>query len=291
MPSITTEALEIAYDVSGAGPVVLLLHGWPDAVRGLRPLRDHLDSSGWQTVAPDLRGCGQTRFRDASTTRDGQAAALTRDAIDLLDALGLDQVHVVGHDWGARVAYHLAALVPERVSSVTALALAFQPLAQFSMPDFDQARAFWYQWLMSVDAGAEAVRRDPVGFARIQWDTWSPPGWFDEKEFAATAESFTHPDWAEITLNAYCARFVPAEPRDRRYDDLRDRMASVATIDVPTLMIQGGSDLCDLPASSSGLDDHFTAGYRREVLEGVGHFPHREAPEIVAAMVEAHLAG
>jgi pimeloyl-ACP methyl ester carboxylesterase len=290
MPSITTEVLEIAYDASGVGPPVLLLHGWPDAARGFRALSDRLNAGGWQTIVPDLRGSGQTSFRDSGAIRDGQAAALTNDAIDFLDALGLDRVHVVGHDWGARVAYNLAALVPERVASITALALAFQPLAEFSMPNFDQARAFWYQWLMCLDDGAEAVRHDPIGFARIQWGTWSPPGWFDEAEFAATADSFTNPDWVEITLNAYRARFRPGEPSDPRYDDIRDRLASVSTIDVPTLMIQGGSDFCDLPSASVGLDSHFTAGYRREVLDDVGHFPHREAPGRVAQLIEAHLA-
>ena len=51
---------------------------------------------------------------------------------------------------------------------------------------------------VSMRSGGE-VRKDPVGFARIQWDTWSPPGWFDETEFAATSESFLDPDWVDIT--------------------------------------------------------------------------------------------
>jgi hypothetical protein len=51
-------------------------------------------------------------------------------------------------------------------------------------------RRFWYQWFMTLDEGAGAVRADPKGFARIQWDTWSPSGWFDEIEFETTAKSF-----------------------------------------------------------------------------------------------------
>ena len=159
------------------------------------------------------------------------------------------------------------------------------------MPDFSQARAFWYQWLMYVDDGVTAVRQDPVGFARSQWDTWSPPGWFDEAEFAATATSFGNPDWVDITLNAYRARFLPSEPRDTRYDELRVRLAATERLAVPTLMIQGGSDFCDEPASSEGLEQWFTAGYRRVVVDGVGHFPHREAPAAVADLVAEHLDG
>jgi pimeloyl-ACP methyl ester carboxylesterase len=156
------------------------------------------------------------------------------------------------------------------------------------MPGFEQARAFWYQWLMYVDDGAEAIRRDPVGFARMQWDTWSPPGWFDDDEFAATAQGFCDPDWAAVTLSAYRARFRADEPRDARYDALRRRLDGVEFIDVPTLMIQGGADQCDEPQASEGLDQYFDT-YRRVVLDGVGHFPHREAPAAVTALVREQL--
>ncbi len=95
----------------------------------------------------------------------------------------------------------------------------------FEIPAFSQARAFWYQWFMYRDAGAQAVRDDPVAFARIQWDTWSPPGWFDDAEFAATATSFANPDWAAITLNAYRDRFLPGQAHDPRYAALERRLA------------------------------------------------------------------
>ncbi len=143
---------------------------------------------------------------------------------------------------------------------------------------------------MSVDAGADAVAADPVGFARIQWDTWSPPGWFDDAEFAATAASFGNPDWVAITLHAYRSRFLAGEVSDPAYDDLRQRLAATETISTPTLMIQGGSDFCDRPDASAGQEDLFTGGYRRVVLDGIGHFPHREAPVAVADLVLDHLA-
>ncbi len=287
MPTLRSDTLELAYTVDGPadGFPVLLLHGWPDAARGWRQLAPALHARSFRTVIPDLRGSGATRFHSPGTPRDGQAAALTQDALDLADGLGLDRFAVVGHDWGARLAYSLAALVPERVSAIAALALPFQPGARFTMPDFEQARAFWYQWLMYVDAGAEAVRRDPIGFARVMWETWSPAGWFDPAEFAETARSFENPDWVPITLNAYRARFNTAEPRDERYDLVRARLAEAVELSVPTLMIQGAADACDRPEGSAGLDRHFTGGYRREVLDGVGHFPHREAPEQVARLV------
>lgn len=128
-----------------------------------------------------------------------------------------------------------------------------------------------------------------MGFARVQWDTWSPPGWFDEAEFAATASSFSNPDWIAITLHAYRSRFRSGEIHDPRYAGLEQRLGDIDTISVPTLMIQGGSDRCDRPDASAGLEGHFSGGYHRVVLDGVGHFPHREAPATVAELVLNHL--
>jgi pimeloyl-ACP methyl ester carboxylesterase len=288
---IETPVLEIALEEEGPpdGRPVLLLHGWPEAPRGWRSVAGRLHENGWRTIVPALRGSGATRFRSPDAQRDGRGVALAADAIDLLDGLGLDRAPVVGHDWGARVAYTLAAVAPDRVTSLVALALPYQPRGAFTVPAFEQARPFWYQWLMCVDAGAEAVAADPVGFARSQWDTWSPPGWFDDDEFDATAESFANPDWVAITLNAYRSRFLPNEARDPRYEPLAGRLAEIEEITIPTLMIQGAEDRCDLPAGSADQERFFSGGYRRVVLEGVGHFPHREAPDEVALAVDRHL--
>ena len=134
------------------------------------------------------------------------------------------------------------------------------------------------------------MRRDPVGFARRQWETWSPPGWWDEAELEATAEvAFRHPDWPATTLSGYRTRFLPDEPVDPRYDDVRARVAAVDHLTVPTLMVQGGADTCDPPSESEGLEDHFDE-YRRVVLDGAGHFPQREDPRAVADLVLEHLA-
>ncbi len=290
MNSIRTEALEIAFEEGGPtnGIPVLLIHGWPDAPRGWNEVSRHLQAEGYRTIAPYLRGSSPTRFLSIDTPRVGAGVALAQDAIDLADALGIDKFAVLGHDWGARVAYILAALSLERVMMIAALALAYQPRGTFSVPSFDQSRRFWYQWFMCTDAGAEALRKDPIGFARIQWETWSPPGWFDDAEFARTAESFSSPDWAAITLNAYRARWRQGEAWDVRYDALQRRLGEVEYLSTPTLMIQGLSDFCDSPSESEGLEGFFTGGYRRLVLENVGHFPHREAPELVAEAVVHH---
>jgi pimeloyl-ACP methyl ester carboxylesterase len=291
MPTIRTALLSLTYEEGGpaAGPPVLLLHGWPDAPRGWRAVAGQLQAAGWRTIMPYLRGTAPTRFLDPNTPRVGSGVALAQDAVDLLDALHLEQVAVVGHDWGARAAYTLAALFPERVTAVVALALAYQPRGRFTLPDFAQSRLFWYQWFMCTEAGAAAVRQDPSGFARIQWDTWSPSGWFDDAEFAATAASFVDPDWAAITLNAYRSRWLPGEATDPRYGALERQLHETELLATPTLMMQGAADTCDGPQESEGLDRYFSAGYRRLLLDGAGHFPHREAPDTVARHILAFL--
>ena len=287
MHSICTSVLEIFYEDSGPnqGPPVLMLHGWPDAPRGWSAVAAKLNDRGWRTIIPYLRGSRPTRFLSPDNTRFGSGVALAQDAIDLADKLGLDRFAVVGHDWGARAAYTLSALFPERLTAVVALALGYQPNAIFKIPDFEQSRRFWYQWFLCTDGGAEKFRSDPVGFACIQWETWSPPGWFDDAEFASTSESFLDPDWARVTLNAYRARWLRDETSDERYEGLQRRLGEIEKLATPTLMIQGASDYCDPPSESEDQGKYFTGGYRRVLLDGVGHFPHREAPDLVAATI------
>lgn len=285
-----TETLRIAYERGGPsnGPPILLLHGWPDDIRGFRTLAPYLEQAGFSWVAPYLRGFGATEFQSNRTLRDGSAVALAQDSLDLVDHLGWERFCVVGHDWGARAAYTLGALAPNRVSMIGALALAYSPRGAFPVPDFEQSRRWWYQWFMATDKGADAVRRDPKRFAYIQWQTWSPPGWFDEKEFEITARSFENRDWVPITLHGYRSRWRH-ESTDARYDRLRQRLANTEQIKVPTLLIQGAADECDPPSQSERQERYFTAGYHRVVLDGVGHFPAREAPDRVAESLLARL--
>lgn len=286
---IETSLLEIAYEAGGPeeGPPVLLIHGWPDDVRTFDKVAPALQEAGFRTYAPWLRGFGPTRFLAEETPRSGQIAALAEDMIEFADALGLGRFAIVGHDWGARIAYFLAAILPERVERIAALSVGWEPSGLtgpgLATPGLTQARAFWYQWFMATERGAAFVREKGRDFARFQWETWGPPRWFDEAEFAATAGAFDNPDWAQITLHGYRVRWGEAVP-DPRYAALEERQKAVRQIAVPVLMIQGGDDRCVLPASTEGKERHFAGPYRRVVLEGIGHFPTREAPREVAKL-------
>ena len=142
MPSVTTDLLEIAYDDSGPpdGPPVVMLHGWPDSPRTWHEVAVGLNEAGLRTIVPALRGFAPTRFLDPATPRTGQIAALAQDALDLLDALGLERATVAGHDWGARAGYALAALVPDRISALVAVSVGYEPGGAMVLPSIS-ARA------------------------------------------------------------------------------------------------------------------------------------------------------
>jgi pimeloyl-ACP methyl ester carboxylesterase len=284
-----TDVLNIAYNTGGPphGDPVFLLHGWPDAAVSWLSIASALQNEGFRTVLPSLRGSAPTEFLSPQTPRFGGAVALAQDVIDLANHLGIERFSVVGHDWGARTAYTLAALFADRLRCITALSVAFQPHAEFPFPTFSQSRLFWYQLMQCTPGGIAAVRNDPVGFARIQWDTWSPEGWFSDEDFAAVARSFQNPDWAEITFNAYRSRYLEGEVTDPRYYDLQQKLKGIDSLSVPTLMLQGVEDYCDPPSSSADRESCFLRGYQRLLLEGVGHFPHREAPiQVIAAVLD-----
>ena len=282
---IRTSVLDVAYEEGGPsdGRPVVLLHGWPDDLRTYDRVAPPLQAAGFRTITPSLRGFGETLFLSKDIMRSGEIVAMAQDAIDLADALELREFAVIGHDWGARIAYALAILVPDRVARMVTMAVGWQP-GGLPTPSLKQAQAYWYQWFMATERGRQMIRSNGKAFARIQWDNWSPPGWFDDAAFEQTARSFENPDWPVITWHSYSVRWGEAD-KDPRYADLDRRVSVAQSISVPTLMIQGGSDAVTLPESTEGNDRYFTGSYERHVIPGVGHFPTREAPTAVNKLV------
>src|SRR5690348_5211926 len=268
MPFADTPTLRIAYEIGGPadGPPVLLLHGWPDDPRTYDKIVPALQAAGFRTIAPFLRGFGATTFQPGQIMRSGEMVAMARDALDLADELDLEDFVVVGHDWGARIAYALAILAPERVTKICTMSVGWQP-GDLPTPNFEQSRKYWYQWFMSTERGAQAVAKDCRGFARIMWETWAPEGWFTESDFATTAKSFENPDWPDVTVHSYRVRWAEAD-KDPRYAKLDAQAHAAQSIGVPTLMIQGGADSVTLAETTAGKGPYFTGGYTRHVLDG-----------------------
>ena len=145
----------------------------------------------------------------------------------------------------------------------------------------DQSRRYWYHWFMATERGARFVREEGKAFAREMWDTWSPAGWYDSADFDETARAFDNPDWAAIVLHSYRQRWGHA-PAYAEYADDDARLNPAPLLDVPTLVIHGGSDFVNHPDTSAGKEKFFSNRYERVVIDGVGHFPQKENPRRVA---------
>jgi len=288
LKSVRTPRLQIGYEERGDpdAPPIVLAHGFPDDAREWDRVVEPLMANGYWTLAPYTRGYGATRFLDKNAPRSGQFAALAQDIIDFADALGLGRFTLVGHDWGARASYVVAALWPERLKGLVVCPTGYgtgRPEQQMSVA---QVQAYWYQWFFCTDRGPAALESDRGAFCRALWKIWSPSWNFEEREFEATAESFDNPDFVPVVIHSYRYRWGHASP-DPRYADLEAHMAGLPPISVPTTLLHGAEDGASLPESSENKEKHFSSVYKRIVVPGAGHFVPREKPEpVIEAILE-----
>src|SRR6059036_2121988 len=165
MRRIPGSGVELAVRDEGAGPPVLLLHGFPDSSALWRHQIPALTAAGFRVVAPDLRGFGASeKPAEVGAYRVGRSVA---DMVALLDALDIAQARVVGHDWGAGVAWALASFVPERVERLVALSVGHPALR--SRRTIESRRLAWYTLLFQFEGVAEELlTRDDWRLAR-EW--------------------------------------------------------------------------------------------------------------------------
>ena len=289
--TVDTALLRIAYDEwnPDAPRSVVLLHGWPDSPRCWAAVAPALAQQGWRVLVPALRGFAPTRFLRADTPRTGQLSALGRDLLEFVDALGLRQPAFVGHDWGARAAANACGLRPGVASHLVMLSVGYGTNSPDQLLKLSQARNYWYHWYMATPRGERSVREDRRAFARLLWDTWAPPGWYDDDEFEATAQAFDNDDWPDITLHSYRHRWGHAAS-DPAYAADEVALHPAPVLNLPTLILHGGADSVNHPDTSAGKEHLFGGGYERKILEGIGHFPQREATELVTAELIRFLA-
>ena len=285
---VTTRHLRVSLFDDGRrdAPVALLVHGWPDDATAWAGVATHLRAAGFRTVAPMNRGVAGTRFLSARTPRTGNTGILALDTIELMDAVGVERFVAAGHDWGANVVEMLAVGWPDRVQRIAMLSTPTRR-GGLRLTSFLMAQRYWYQWLQSTRVGREVIARDPAGFARVMWESWSPPGWYDEATFKAVARSFRNPDWVPVMLHSYRSRWGEV-PLDRRSVRLEAKVKATRRLATPTLFLQGGADGVTLPSASEKMASLHSGPFDRIVLDGLGHFLPREAPELVAEHLVRH---
>jgi pimeloyl-ACP methyl ester carboxylesterase len=283
---VDTSVLRIAYqDLNPHGQhAVILMHGWPDSPRTWKDVAPALVQAGYRVLIPTLRGFAPTTFLRADTPRTGQLAALGRDLLEFIDALGLQRPALVGHDWGARAVAIANGLRPGVSSHMVMISVGYGTNDPNQPISVAQARNYWYHWYMNTPKGRAAVDQDRRAFARMMWDLWAPAGWYDPAEFEETAQAFDNPDWTDVVVHSYTQRWG-LSPSDPAYAADEQKVQPAPVLSVPTLVLHGEADGVNFPASSAHKEKFFTGRYQRTLLPGVGHFPQREAPQAVAQAV------
>lgn len=269
------------------GPVVLLLHGFPDDAGSYLKVMNELSVKGMRCIAPYLRGIGPTTFTFPDTPRAGDFAALGQDALDLMDGLDLKDVIVVGQDWGSPTAEVCACMRPDRVKKLIKLnwygVYSMQEMGATASFNYDQLKAIWYVWMLNHPVGELAITQDPIGFTRRLWEEASPT-WSDrESNFQEAMDSFRNYDFAKVALGVY------RNIHDPRNNSLREVLKNPPPVQCPVVVLHGRDDGIDkTPLSKEGIKKHFQGGFELRELDGVGHFIQREAPEEVVRTVLNH---
>ena len=286
--TIRTPSLEIAYTESGPadGPPVILLHGFPDDIHAYDGVAPSLAGTGWRVLVPYLRGYGPTRFLSDATPRSGEQAALGKDLLDFMDALGIGRAVLGGYDWGGRAACVVAALWPERARGLMSInGYNIQNIAAALEPaPAAQELRHWYQWYFNTERGRAGLIANRRDICLMLWRLWSPNWRFTEAAFDTTAASFDNPDFVDVVIHSYRHRHQNA-PGDPALAAIETRLADQPAIAVPTIVLHGEADGVGPAASSCGHAKHFTGSYERRVIPLAGHFLPNEAPEAIVQAI------
>lgn len=284
MNSIRTPILEIAYRETGPhdGPPVILLHGFPDDIHAYDRVAPALAAGGWRVLVPYLRGYGPTRFLSAATPCSGEQAALGKDLLDFMDALGIGKAILGGYDWGGRAACVVAALWPERVRGLLSInGYNIQHIATSLTPASpDQELRHWYQWYFNTERGRAGLTANRHALCKLLWQLWSPNWRFTDAAYDITAASFDNPDFVDVVIQSYRHRHQNA-PGDPAHAAMEARLAAQPAITVPAIVLHGEADGVGPVAGSAGHARHFTGSHERRTIPVAGHFLPNEAPEAV----------
>src|SRR5262249_35155787 len=152
----------------------------------------------------------------------------------------------------------------------------------------EQLRAYWYQWYFNTERGRAAFEADPASFYEYIWRTWSPEWKFGPDEFASAKPALQNSQLPAFVISYYRHRYGNA-PGAPAYAAQQQKLDPMPPVEVPTLFGCGLADGVNLPASSLAQDAWFPRGYERVEFRGVGHFPQRESPQEVAALIRRSL--
>jgi pimeloyl-ACP methyl ester carboxylesterase len=251
-----TGSQRFVYSDSGEGPLVVLLHGFPDTPLGWSSTAAALNGAGYRTVVPYLRGY----HPDTLVPGRGYGGRETgEDAIRLLDAIGASDAVFVGHDWGASIVYRAAALAPERVRALCGVAIPHPRLLKPSPGLLWHARHFV---TLRLPTGPWLARRDDFAYIDTLMRRWAPR-WSGPDRDACLRDVkavFADPRLLDAALAYY---------RDVSRED-------IGKLSQPALVVGGTVDILPIEAITRS-PQAFDGPCDVLVCEGAGHWPHREA--------------
>ncbi len=267
MDFVEANGVRFAYLSEGSGPLVLLLHGFPDTAHSWDRVMPAVAAAGFRAVAPFMRGYHPTAI-PADGKYDGDT--LGRDVIALIAALGESKAIVVGHDWGALAAYTAASIDPSRVRLMVTVGVP-HPGGVFPTPTLLWSIRHFLP--LRAKNAAQKLRANSLSYIDELWRRWSP-AWkaMSPSETAHVKETFSHPGVLEAATGYYKA--------------LRPRVSAVLRkkITVPSVAFAGLNDT--FPADTYDKAKTSFAGAYEVVKVPGGHFMHREHPdEFIAELV------
>src|ERR1700761_2071285 len=276
------DEFRLAYDRTGSGPAVLLLHGWPGDRTDYRAVVPLVARSA-DGIVPDLRGFGESDKHPAEPARQYNAAAQARSITGLIGELGLGQVVLAGYDIGSRIAQAVARERPELVRALV-VAPPLPGIGDRILAPQAQ-REFWYQAFHNLALSTELIdgRPDAVrAYLRHFWSHWSGPGYEpDGGPLAPLVSAYGAPVAFAASIAWYQAGAGSvATSLAEQVPDPADRIA------VPTTVLWPEHDPL-VPRAGSDRIGEFFADARLTWLDGAGHFSPLEAPGAFAAAAAA----
>jgi pimeloyl-ACP methyl ester carboxylesterase len=260
MSRVMVDGVGIEYDVIGEGPPVLLLHGFPDSARLWRHQVPALAGAGFQAIVPDLRGYGRS---DKPAQVDAYSIPLLAgDVLAILAEQGIGRAHVVGHDWGAALAWALASFAPDSVDHLVAMSVG-SPVT--FLRTLEQRQKSWYMLLFQFPGVAER--------------------WLTGDDWANFRSWGRHPDADQVIkdlqangsltpgLNWYRANTAPeawAAPPPQ-----------LPPVQAPTMGLWSTGDFALTEVQMTDSAENVAGPWRYERIDGPGHWMQLEAPDRV----------
>ncbi|MFR9728217.1 alpha/beta fold hydrolase [Saccharopolyspora sp. MS10] len=247
---------------------VLLLHGFPESAIEWREQLAVLGGAGCHAVAPDQRGYSP-RVRPTEVA-DYRMEELVGDVLAIADRLGWQRFDLVGHDWGAAVAWTFAAAHPDRLTTLTAVSVPHpDAFGRALREDEDQQRRSEYMQVFRRPGSDRLLLEDGARRLRRMFDRCVPESHVEEY-----VQRFSEPGALDAALNWYRAAKFSESPGPVR---------------VPTLYVWSTEDAALGSAAALATEHHVEADYRFEMVEDVSHWLPEQAPERLTRVLLEHL--